>query len=52
MEITQDNFEDRIDLVLDSIINCEFISIDLEFSGIHSSLRDRENEFDTVEERY
>ena len=37
---------------MDSIKECEFVSIDLEFSGIHSSLMDQENEFDTVEERY
>jgi hypothetical protein len=52
MEITQDNFEQSFDLIAESIESAEFISIDLEFSGYTSSILDRENEYDTVEERY
>ena len=52
MEITQDNFEQSLPLVLESIEGSDFISLDLEFSGYTSSLEDKEHEYDTVEERY
>lgn len=49
MEITQDNFDNSISLIKESIAKSEFISIDLEFSGYTSGLLDREHEFDDVE---
>jgi hypothetical protein len=52
MEITQDNFEQTLPLVFESIEKAEYISLDLEFSGFKSGLSDQEHEYDTVEERY
>lgn len=52
MEITQENFEQSLPLIKESITNSEFISLDLEFSGYSSSLLDRENEYDSAEERF
>lgn len=33
MEITRSNFEDRFDLIKESLRDCEFLAIDTEFSG-------------------
>jgi len=39
MEILRDNFEEQLPLFKDSIDNCDFYAIDLEFSGKSNSNR-------------
>jgi len=52
MELTVDNFEERLDLLLSSIRSCEFLAIDTEFSGHLTSYADKCHEFDTHEGKY
>ncbi|CDW82058.1 oxysterol binding family protein [Stylonychia lemnae] len=52
MEITIENFEQRLPLIKESIQTAEFIAIDTEFSGFQVSDDDKPHDYDTVEERY
>ena len=52
MIITEDNFEEALPLVKKSIDQAEFISFDMEFSGVHLNLETRITDYDSVEEAY
>jgi len=52
MEITQDNFQESLKIIEDSIDWADFISIDTEFSGYTDTPDDKEHDYDTIEERY
>ncbi len=53
MEITRENFEQTFPLVEKSIIDCDFISIDAEFTGLHFSAPERKLDFlDSWQDRY
>ena len=52
MEITIENFESRYDLIVESIQQADFISLDLEFSGYTAEKDDRGHDYDTHESRY
>jgi hypothetical protein len=66
MEILRDNLEESLPLIKESILSCDFYSIDLEFSGkleffcqilngssgIESTIDEKALEFDKLDERY
>ena len=52
MEVTSKTFKEKMPLILKSIQDCDYYSIDTEFSGITLNLRDRGHIYDTMEDRY
>lgn len=52
MDILNTNFLEKLDLVLDSIRDADFITLDTEFSGLQVGSDDDKHPFDQVEERY
>ena len=52
MIITEENFQESLPLVKKSIDEAEFISFDMEFSGVHLNLETRLTDYDSVEEAY
>lgn len=52
MIITKENFEESLPLVKQSIQEAEFVSFDMEFSGVHLNLETRLTNYDSVEEAY
>eukprot|EP01125_Pyxidicula_operculata_P007981 TRINITY_DN2690_c0_g2_i1.p1 TRINITY_DN2690_c0_g2~~TRINITY_DN2690_c0_g2_i1.p1 ORF type:complete len:813 (+),score=186.60 TRINITY_DN2690_c0_g2_i1:13-2451(+) len=52
MEVTSDNFEEVVKNIQQEIIDCDFVSFDLEFTGIFTSPNSKVTPFDTAEYRY
>ena len=52
MEISIENFSEKLPLIRKSIATAEFIAIDSEFSGNKVTLDDKPHEFDTFEDKY
>ncbi|CDW79233.1 poly-specific ribonuclease parn-like domain-containing protein 1-like [Stylonychia lemnae] len=52
MEITIENFEEKLEIVSKSIKSCEFISFDCEFSGSKMGFEDKPHEFDSLDDKY
>lgn len=53
MDILEENFSERLDLMRRSIASADFIALDTEFSGLNvNDGIDGVNPFDQVEDRY
>ncbi len=52
MDIVHDNFIEKLDFILDSVRQADFIALDTEFSGLSVHDADQTNAFDNVETRY
>ena len=52
MEVLVDNFADRLDFIVKSIMSADFISVDTEFSGLSVGYEDKTHGFDQAEDRY
>eukprot|EP00830_Metopus_es_P000994 TRINITY_DN10871_c0_g1_i1.p1 TRINITY_DN10871_c0_g1~~TRINITY_DN10871_c0_g1_i1.p1 ORF type:complete len:522 (-),score=108.22 TRINITY_DN10871_c0_g1_i1:10-1575(-) len=52
MEVNNKNFQEKLPHIITAITNCDFVSVDTEFTGITLSLRDRGHQYDTMEDRY
>ena len=52
MDILLDNFNDKFDLIIDSVRTCDFMTLDTEFSGLNVGFEDQANGFDQAEDRY
>ena len=46
MDILIDNYEEKFDLIIDSVRTCDFIALDTEFSGLCVGYEDQSNGFD------
>ena len=52
MDITRENFIEKLPLVLKTIRSADFIAYDTEFSGLKIGFEDRSHDFETVESMY
>lgn len=52
MEISLENFTEKLPLVRSSISTCDFVAFDTEFSGSKVTLDDKPHEFDTFRDKY
>ena len=52
MEILVDNFADRLDFMVESVLSADFITVDTEFSGLSVGFEDKSHAFDQAEDRY
>ena len=52
MDILINNYNDKLDMMIDSVKTCDFIALDTEFSGLCVGFEDQSNGFDQVEDRY
>mmetsp|Transcript_9339 Transcript_9339/g.13902 ORF Transcript_9339/g.13902 Transcript_9339/m.13902 type:complete len:495 (-) Transcript_9339:51-1535(-) len=53
MEITRSNFNRSLQVVLESIEDCDYVAIDTEFTGLRGgSLESKPHRFDSLEDRY
>ena len=52
MEISLENFNEKLPLIRKSISSCEFVAFDTEFSGNKIFLDDKPHEFDTFKDKY
>lgn len=52
MDINCNNFEEHFELMKHSIMSCEFICLDSEFTGAKVVLEDKAHEFDTFQDKY
>ena len=52
MEILVDNFADRLDFMIQSVLTADFIAVDTEFSGLAVGFEDKAHGFDQAEDRY
>ena len=52
MEILVDNFAERLDFIIKSVVSADFIAIDSEFSGLSVGYEDKTHGFDQTEDRY
>lgn len=52
MEISLENFTEKLLLVSRSIANADFIAFDTEFSGSKLTLDDKPHEYDTFADKY
>ena len=52
MEVHKENFSESFDFIKQSIKDCDFITIDTEFTGYSASRHDRGTPYDTTEVRY
>ena len=50
MDILLDNFNDKFDLIIDSVRTCDFMTLDTEFSGLNVGFEDQANGFDQAED--
>ena len=46
MEILVDNFKDRLNFMVESILSADFIAVDTEFSGLSVGFEDKAHGFD------
>ena len=52
MEILVDNFAERLNFIVESVLDADFITVDTEFSGLRVGFEDQSNGFDQTEDRY
>ena len=52
MDIVNNNFREKLDLMLKSVETADFIALDTEFSGLAVGFEDQVHAFDQVEDRY
>lgn len=52
MEISLENFTEKLPLVRNSIQTCDFVAFDTEFTGCKVTLDDKPHEFDTFRDKY
>ena len=52
MEILVDNFAERLDFMIQSVLTADFIAVDTEFSGLAVGSEDKAHGFDQTEDRY
>ena len=52
MEILVDNFAERLDFMIQSVLTADFIAVDTEFSGLSVGFEDKAHGFDQAEDRY
>ena len=52
MEIRVDNFAEKLNFMIESILSADFITVDTEFSGLSVGFEDKANGFDQAEDRY
>jgi ABC-type uncharacterized transport system ATPase subunit len=46
MDILLTNFNEKLELMIDSVHSCDFITLDTEFSGLNIGFEDQSNGFD------
>lgn len=46
MEILVDNFADRLNFMVESVLTADFIAVDTEFSGLSVGFEDKAHGFD------
>lgn len=46
MEILVDNFAERLNFIIESVLNADFITVDTEFSGLNVGFEDKAHGFD------
>ena len=52
MDITIDNFDQKIDFIKKSISSADFIAFDTEFSGLSIGFDDKQHDYDSLEDKY
>jgi len=52
MDITRDNFEEKLPWIIKSINTADFMAFDAEFSGLNIGETDKKFEFDDLDTRY
>ena len=52
MDITANNFIDKLGLIVESINTADFIAFDTEFSGLSVGFDDMQHDYDTIETKY
>jgi len=52
MDITQNNFIEKLPLIKKSIQTADFIAYDTEFSGLSIGFDDKQHDYDTIEDKY
>ena len=52
MEIRVDNFAEKLNFMIESVLSADFITVDTEFSGLSVGFEDKANGFDQAEDRY
>ena len=52
MDITKDNFEEKLPYIVKSIETADYMAFDAEFSGLNINEIDRKHEYDDLEARY
>jgi poly(A)-specific ribonuclease len=52
MDITSENFIERLPLITQSIQTADFMAIDSEFSGLSIGFDDKQHDYDTTEDKY
>ena len=46
MDILLNNFNEKLELMIESVHGCDFITLDTEFSGLNIGFEDQSNGFD------
>jgi len=52
MEVTNQNFEEALPLVMNAVSACSFVAMDLELTGLHTGSVDAIDMLDDSQERY
>ena len=52
MEVSLENFTEKLPLIRKSIQSCDFVAMDTEFSGSKVTLDEKPHEFDTFRDKY
>ena len=52
MQITVENFQEKLPTIVNAIRTCEFVAVDCEFTGNLLDLNDKPHEYDTFDDKY
>ena len=52
MQVTVENFNQTLPLLIDSIQKCDFVAIDSEFTGNMETIFDKPHDFDSFDDKY
>ena len=52
MEILVDNYAEKLNFMVESVLSADFITVDTEFSGLSVGFEDKAHGFDQAEDRY
>jgi len=52
MQITIENFQEKLPTIVNAIRTCEFVAIDCEFTGNLLDMNDKPHEYDTFDDKY